>query len=590
MTFAPVGWKTSSRNDALPRRLTSACLILILGSLAVASCGGAVTTPSDDSGAQLDGLVDEYIALRSQRTNDWSTEALRERGTPDFSAERFAARVQPQRDLLARVEAVDPEELTLPEQTDRQVMIALLESNIYDAERQRAWETQPLRYVPVRQISGLFEAISSAAAGTGGEGATAESDSDRAAVLLSAIPAALEQGRSNLGRPPERTTREAIYQTVAMVEVVRNGLPALSALSDEAATAGAEALAALESYLDFLEADLLPRSDGSWAIGREHYDYTLKHRWLMEEDADDIIAIGREVFERTVAEAQEVAERIAPGKHWVEVYEELKKDHPTADGLKRAYQEQMDAAKAFVIEQKILTLPAGEEVITVDTPPAQRRSSPFGTFDSVGPEDDDLQGRLVLTPIEEGLTPEQHEARLSAHHSAWVPIIAVHEAYPGHHSHALKMYENPRRLRHYVNEAIFSEGWGLFTEQLMFEEGFLQGDDVKLTQLRNRLWRAARVILDASLHTGQMTFDEAVDFLVEEIRFDRVAAELEVGMYTDRPTYFLGYLIGMVKIEQMREEWIAKYGEPEEPRELYDALLTIGALPPTLVRAELLAR
>jgi len=87
-----------------------------------------------------------------------------------------------------------------------------------------------------------------------------------------------------------------------------------------------------------------------------------------------------------------------------------------------------------------------------------------------------------------------------------------------------------------------------------------------------------------------MTFDEAVDFMVEEIRFDRMAAELEVGMYTERPTYFLGYLIGMVKIEQMREEWIAKYGAPDEPRELYDALLTIGALPPTLVRAELLAR
>jgi len=141
-----------------------------------------------------------------------------------------------------------------------------------------------------------------------------------------------------------------------------------------------------------------------------------------------------------------------------------------------------------------------------------------------------------------------------------------------------------------VRESIFSEGWGLFTEQMMFEEGFLQGDDVKLTQLRNRLWRAARVILDASLHTGQMSFDEAVDFMVEEIRFDRVAAELEVGMYTGRPTYFLGYLIGMVKIEEMRAEWIEKYGEPAEPRELYDALLRIGSLPPSLVRAELLAR
>src|SRR5690606_26546659 len=109
-------------------------------------------------------------------------------------------------------------------------------------------------------------------------------------------------------------------------------------------------------------------------------------------------------------------------------------------------------------------------------------------------------------------------------------------------------------LRKIARESIFSEGWGLFTEEMMFEQGFLQGDDVRLTQLRNRLWRAARVILDVSLHTGRMTFEEAVDFLAERVRFERYAAELEVGMYTQRPTYVLGYLIGMQEIMNIREE------------------------------------
>ena len=553
------------------RRAALFLAVVVSGCAAAAPTGGAL--PEDT----LDILVDEFIGRDARGGGEWNTETLREIGVPDFSPQRFDARIQPLRDLLGRVEAVETEGLTLPERNDRRVMIALLESDIYNAERRREWEMQPAMYVPVRQIDALLPS----------EGSERVADPERAAILLNAVPGALEQGRRNLGRPPERSTREAIFQTQSTVDALREGLVALDG---EAAAAGAAALAELEAYVAFLEDDLLPRSDGTWAIGKQHYDYTLQHRWLLDEDADDIIAIGREAFARTVAEAQEVAERISPGKHWVEVYEELKKEHPSADGLKQAYQEQMDAAQAFVIENNILTLPDGERVITVDTPPAQRRSSPFGTFASVGPEDDDLQGRLVLTPIEEGLTPEQHEARLSAHHTSWVPIIAVHEAYPGHHAQALKSYENPRRLRHYVRESIFSEGWGLFTEQMMFEEGFLQGDDVKLTQLRNRLWRAARVILDASLHTERMTFDEAVDFMVEEVRFDRVAAELEVGMYTGRPTYFLGYLIGMVKIDEMRQEWIAINGEPAEPRELYDALLRIGSLPPSLVRAELLAR
>jgi uncharacterized protein (DUF885 family) len=166
----------------------------------------------------------------------------------------------------------------------------------------------------------------------------------------------------------------------------------------------------------------------------------------------------------------------------------------------------------------------------------------------------------------------------------------VHEAYPGHHVDALKTRENPRLLRKVVREPIFSEGWGLFTEELMFEQGFLQGDDVRLTQLRNRLWRAARVILDVSLHTGRMTFEEAVDFLAERVRFERYAAELEVGMYTLQPTYVLGYLIGMQELMKIREEWIEVNGEPNPPSQFYDALLTVGSLPPVLVRESLLGR
>jgi uncharacterized protein (DUF885 family) len=250
----------------------------------------------------------------------------------------------------------------------------------------------------------------------------------------------------------------------------------------------------------------------------------------------------------------------------------------------------MDAAQAYVRRHQIVTLPSGERVITIDTPPARRRLSPFGTFSSVSPFDEtDMVGRLVLTPVEEHLTPEQRRERLRSHHRAWIPIIAVHEAYPGHHVQALKARENPRILRRVVRESIFSEGWGLFTEELMFEQGFLKGDDVRLTQLRNRLWRAARVIIDVGLHTGTMSFEEGVQFLVDKVRFEPYAAELEVGMYARRPTNVLGYLIGMQEIQDMRAAYEKKFGKPARPHEFYDRLLRIGALPPSLVRAELLS-
>ena len=194
----------------------------------------------------------------------------------------------------------------------------------------------------------------------------------------------------------------------------------------------------------------------------------------------------------------------------------------------------------------------------------------------------------MLTPVEDSLTAEQRRERLRSHHTAWIPIIAVHEAYPGHHVQALKANENPRVLRRVVRESIFAEGWGLFCEELMWEQGFLKGDEVRLTQLRNRLWRAARVIIDVGIHTGSMTFDEGVRLLVDKVRFERYAAELEVGMYTRRPTTVLGYLIGMMEIQDIRARYVQKYGRPARPKDFYDKLLAIGAIPPGLVRRALL--
>jgi uncharacterized protein (DUF885 family) len=543
---------------------------------------GAMPPAADDvsdfaagsKSAALTALIDQFVDTR--RENDERT------GLREVSVQAFLDDIAEDRRLLDELRQVSAEGLSPEERIDRKLMIGILESETHSAEQRRMWENDPSIYVPARQVGVLLEPQSDKPARA------------RAAELreiLARVPDRLATGRRNLKQPPRRFTEAGIFGTAGTIESLRadtaNLVDRLEGQDEGLRQSVDTAVAALQEYEQFLREDLLPRSTGEWAIGKEHYDYILQHRWFLDADADDILARGRKAFEETEALAQEVGERIDPGKHWSEVYESLKDDHPPADGIKEAYQRQIDAAQAFVIEQKIVTLPAGERVITVDTPPAMRRSSPFGTFQSVDQFGDGLEGKLVLTPIEDWMSGEQQKERLRSHHNAWIPIIAVHEAYPGHHVDALKTRENPRVLRKVVREPIFSEGWGLFTEELMYEQGFLTGDDVRLTQLRNRLWRAARVILDVSLHTGRMTFEEAVDFLSEKVRFERYAAELEVGMYTVRPTYVLGYLIGMQEIARIRDEYIARYGEPSPPSEFYDQLLRVGSIPPVLARESL---
>jgi uncharacterized protein (DUF885 family) len=551
--------------------------------IGLAGCGRKQEAPPaagpSPASTALEPLIQQYADL--ERADEEESGALR-----DVSLHGFKREIDARRQLLENVRQIDAAGLSREEDIDRRLMMGLLESSIHTAEARRTWENDASQYVPAGEIG---RALEPTAPGTAQQRAA---DLTR---LLEQVPARIEHGRKNLVKPPRSYTESAIFKTEGTIKLLRAGAPGLAKEAGDAGqalTAAADsALAALNDYRKFLREDLLPRSTGTWVFGKENYDYVLKHRWFLDADADAILARGERAFAETEALAQQVARRIQPGaKHWTEVYEKLKDDHPPADGIKQAYQAKIDAAKAFVIERRIVTLPPGERVITIDTPPAMRRSSPFGTFQSVDPFQEGLEGKLVLTPLEEWMTPAQRKDRLRSHHTAWIPIIAVHEAYPGHHVDGLKRRDNPRLLRKVVRESIMSEGWGLFTEEMMFEQGFLQGDDVRLTQLRNRLWRAARVILDVSLHTGRMSYDDAVTFLADKTRFDRYAAALDVDMYTVRPTYVLGYLIGMQEIEGIRRDYIAKYGEPAPPSEFYDRLLSVGAIPPALVRESLFAQ
>jgi uncharacterized protein (DUF885 family) len=499
----------------------------------------------------------------------------------DFSAASFVAEIAQQKRLLQQLMSIDASGLSLEQDIDRRLLIGITSSDINTAETLRRWENDASLYLPSAQLGQLLEPEFDG---------TPDQRMARLAGLLETLPSRLESGRSNLKRPPRRFTEAAIFQAERTLQSLDEGLNLLPDRDDKTTAVFANARKALVDYQLFLSDDLLPRSDGQWMLGRKAYDYILQHRWHMDDNAEQIRQRGLIAFEETEALAQQVAERIQDGKHWTEVYEPLKDDHPQAANIKQAYQQQMDAARVFVIKNSVLTLPAGERVITIDTPPAMRRSSPFGTFETASPFEGGLEGRLYLTPIEDWMTADQQAQRLRSHHTAWIPVIAVHEAYPGHHAQALIVNENPNLLRRVISEPIFSEGWGLFTEELMFELGFLQGDDIRLTQLRNRLWRAARVILDVSLHTGRMSFDEAVAFLVEKVRFEPYAAELEVGMYIRNPTYVLGYLIGMQEIEAIRAEYVARFGQPEPPSVFYNQLLRIGSIPPSLLREELFAK
>jgi len=150
-------------------------------------------------------------------------------------------------------------------------------------------------------------------------------------------------------------------------------------------------------------------------------------------------------------------------------------------------------------------------------------------------------------------------------------------------------HANRSKLRQVFSTSYFSEGWALYAERVMREQGFFADPKHQLYQYEATIFRAARIIVDTSLHLGEMTFDEAVRFMVEKGNLSEPNARAEVGRYCSWPTQASAYLTGMLEIVDVRTRWLAKNGKSGVPalRDFHDALTGSGAMPTSLAERAL---
>jgi uncharacterized protein (DUF885 family) len=157
----------------------------------------------------------------------------------------------------------------------------------------------------------------------------------------------------------------------------------------------------------------------------------------------------------------------------------------------------------------------------------------------------------------------------------------VHEAYPGHHWHLTVAQSNPRPVRKVLSTSYFTEGWALYTEMMMLQEGFYDDPRHELGVADARIFRAARIVVDTSLHIGDMNVEEAIDFMVSNAGLSEPTARAEVGRYCSWPTQASSYLTGALEIERMRADYLSQASSQRrrDLRSFHDRLASSGALP-----------
>ena len=503
----------------------------------------------------------------------------------DLSADAFRRHEERSAAWLQRFRALPDDTLSPAERIDRDFAASILRGRELNAP-QRNWQRQPATYLNPG-LQGVFSLFL--------HRMRPENDlADAARARLAEVPRALRQGMDNLDFTivPRIYVDRAIGQAKAAAKYARELVPQEvqdPTKREQLAATGGEAGDAFEAFAAFLQ-DKREKATGTYAIGETLYTALLKEKELLPYDARSLRERGREQYDLLAAELRRLAQEIAGTDDWVGLLERLNKVHaPTPELMRAEYEEWTERARSFLRDTGLVTLPPGERCTVEPSPPFQRPILAVASYNRPPAFSDSLAGHFFVPYPPDNTSPEEIQKRLEGNCSAGIPTTAVHEAYPGHHWHLVMAHFNPSKLRQVFSTSYFSEGWALYAERVMREQGFFTDPKHQLYQYEATIFRAARIIVDTSLHLGEMTFDEAVRFMVEKGNLTEPNARAEVGRYCSWPTQASSYLTGMLEIVDLRTRWLATNGKSGVPalREFHDRLTGSGAMPTSLAERAL---
>ena len=571
-------------------------IVIAFAALVFVGVGALAQTSSMTLNPIFEDLVERY--LRDVRNIGG--------GEPDnMSAESFALKLDVRRNLLMELRVIDRGSLSFEQDIDYRFLESILRSDILWGERVPRWQQDPRDYMGTRNLSYLLDA----------DPRPAEARAKEIVLELALLRERLSNGKQNLKQYIPRWVELSHAMLKGVVKILEADLPAFAKRLVDGSRASIlveskRTLTALRDFDSFLITELSQKPVGDWKIGAELYNqlHDIKYMFQLDDIHLRRIARGMSGFTRVptyhawgrkqfgIVEKQlEVkAKQIDPTRTWLQIIRDMKEDHPTAEQLVFAHLEATRKTREWVIEQDLVTIPwIDDDAIMQAAPPSLWSEQWWGFGPGVPAGSKSRKAAWTIIPVDPDWPEEVAEENLSEKDWSFMYAIATHEVYPGHHLQRLYSNENPRRLR--VYESSYSnQAWCYYIEwELTPSYGFYPEDKQELytlEMLRLKLWRMGRVIIDSGLHTGQLSYEDAVKLETERIGFVRRGGRFNIdsitkgGSGTAAPT--LGYFEWML----LREDYFKKMRELDQKgtlKDFHDRVYKIGFLPTTLVRASL---
>jgi hypothetical protein len=413
---------------------------------------------------------------------------------------------------------------------------------------------------------------------------------------LKGVPAMIAAMKRNIDNPPHEFTDLSFRMAHGSVGFFRNEIANWAkdaaggdtGLLQEFNAANGAAADALDDAANWLEKTLLPVSKGKYAIGPENFARKLLYEEMVDTPVDRLLAIGEENLEKDYNAFIETARRIDPSRKPADVMKSLSNEHPTEASLIPDAKETVEGIVQFIRDKKVISIPSEVRPTITETPP-YARSGTFASMDTPGPyETRATEAFYYVTPPEKDWDARHKEEHLRVYNPPVMNIITVHEAYPGHYIQFLNAKQFPTKTRKLVACGTNAEGWAHYSEQMVLEEGFGNGDPrLRLAQLEEALLRDARYIVGIKLHTAGWTVEQGAQFFEEKAFQEPANAYEEARRGAYNPTY-LYYTLGKLQIYKLREDYRKARGSSYTLQGFHDEFVRQGSIPIKVIRRILL--
>jgi uncharacterized protein (DUF885 family) len=398
------------------------------------------------------------------------------------------------------------------------------------------------------------------------------------ASRLEQVPRAFEQFKRTVTRPVKLWTQLAIQSNQGIpgliqfiIAVSENQIS--KETHDRLKQAGELAIKTLGDVKTWLEG-LLPTAQDKWALGPEKFERLLQLRKI-PLSSDEILKLGEQYLRTFKQELADWGRKISSESTIEEIREKIKDDHPESfDQILETYRKGVVDARQWVIDNDFATILEGELQV-VETPDFLKPLIPTAALATPGLFDTKKFGEYIVTRPDD-------EKDLRRHYNTNIPRTCIHEAYPGHFLQTLGVSNAPIS-RYLLFELTLIEGWAFYCEQTTIDMGFNDTPEARFAQTLGLIWRAARIIIDIKLSRGEMTFDEAVQMLMDEAGMDESHARNEVSRYTQSPGYPLSYLLGRHLIMKARNELEEEFGDDFNLKLFHDTIINAGSIPVSFI-------